>query len=294
MEERDWLILKVLYEQKNITKTAQSLYISQPALTARLRQIEDEFGVKVAYRTTKGVHFTAEGEFLVNSAQDVLQNYRKIKDDVLSLGDRVAGTLRIGASSYFTMYMLPKLLRRFGQSYPDVEFKVVTTWSREIFNLMHNQEIHVGFISSDYGWANQKHVLFEEEICIVSRNEFDFKELPKLPRINYQSDGLIKTMIDKWWRDNFAEPPFVSMEVDKLATCKEMVMNGLGYAIMPSLIMSDQSKVYKSILYDKDGCPLRRSSSMIYYHELLGINVVKAFTGFVESLNARNMFFPSK
>lgn len=292
MEERDWMILKVLYEQKNITKTAQTLYLSQPALTARLRQIEEEFGVKIAYRTTKGVHFTAEGEFLVNSAQSVLKNFHKIKDEVLSLGDRVAGTLRIGASSYFTMYMLPKILRRFGEAYPNVEFKVITTWSRDIFNLMHNQEIHVGFISSDYGWSNQKHVLFEEEICIVSLNEFKLQDLPSLPRINYQSDGLIKAMIDKWWRDNFSQPPFVSMEVDKLATCKEMVMNGLGYAIMPSLIMSNQTNVYKLNLSDKEGKPLRRSSSMIYYQELLGINVVNAFAGFIEKLDARKMFFP--
>ena len=64
MEDRDWLIIKVLNEQKNITKTAQALFISQPYLTTRIRHIEDEFGVKMIYRGSRGVHFTPEGDYL--------------------------------------------------------------------------------------------------------------------------------------------------------------------------------------------------------------------------------------
>ena len=50
MDERDWLILKILYEKKNITKTAQSLYISQPTLTKRIQQIEKEFDLTIINR----------------------------------------------------------------------------------------------------------------------------------------------------------------------------------------------------------------------------------------------------
>ena len=50
MEERDWLIIKTLYEQKNVTKTAEKLYLSQPTLTARIKHIENALGAKLLYR----------------------------------------------------------------------------------------------------------------------------------------------------------------------------------------------------------------------------------------------------
>ena len=58
MEERDWQIIKTLYEQKNITKTARVLYMSQPTLTARIKQIEESLGTKLLYRGNKGITFT--------------------------------------------------------------------------------------------------------------------------------------------------------------------------------------------------------------------------------------------
>lgn len=285
MEERDWLILQVLYEQKNITKTAQSLFISQPALTARLQQIEKEFGIKIVHRTSRGVHFTPQGEYLVKSSSEVLLKLRKIKEQVQNLDKKVAGTLRIGASSYFTMYTLPPLLKLFREAYPNVEFKVTTTWSKDVFSLVYNQEVHFGFISSDYGWQYQKHLLFTEPIYVASMDVLTLNDLPHLPRIDYHSDSLIKAMIDKWWRENFTRPPTVSMEVDKLATCKEMVKHGLGYGIMPSKMLNDVNNLHKIMLTDKEGAPVIRKAWMIYYEDSLEVNVIKAFVRFVEQLD---------
>lgn len=285
MEDRDWLILQILYEQKSITKAAQALFISQPALTARLRYIEGYFGIKIVHRTSKGVHFTPQGEYLAQSATEMLANLRAIKERVTDMSTTVAGTLRLGASSYITMYMLPRLLKLFKQEYPHVEFKVTTTWSRDIFNLVHNQDIHVGFVSSDYGWQGQQHLLFEEPVCIVSTNKLNLSDLPKLPRINYQTDSLIKAIIDKWWRENFSEPPCISMEVDKLSTCKEMVVNGLGYGIMPSMIVNDKDNLHRIILTDKNNQPLLRQTRMLYHAEILEMNVVSAFVNFVKHID---------
>jgi len=282
MEDRDWMILQVLREKKNITKTAQALFISQPALTARLRQIEKEFGITIVHRTSKGVRFTPQGEFLARSSAEVLLKLRKIQEQVLNLDGTVTGTLRLGASSYFTMCTLPPLLKLFKQQNPQVEFKVLTTWSKDIFNLVYNQEVHIGFVSSDYGWSSHKHLLFEEPIYVASRDEVTFKDLPTLPRINYQSDGLIKAKIDKWWRENFSLPPTISMEVDKLATCKEMIKHGHGYAIMPGRILQDMDTVHKIMLTDQEKKPVLRGSWMLYNEEVLEMTVLKTFIDFVQ------------
>lgn len=285
MEDRDWLILQVLHEQKSITKTAQTLFTSQPALTARLQQIEKEFGLKIVHRTSKGVQFTPQGEFLAKSSTEVLQKLRKIKEQVLNIGDSVSGTLRLGASSYFTMYSLPPLLKLFKKQHPHIDFKVMTTWSREIYNLVHNQEVHIGFVSSDYGWPDRKHLLFEESIYVASADDIQLEDLPGLPRIDYLTDGLIKASIDSWWREHFTQPPILNMEVDKLATCKEMVRHGLGYAIMPSRILADTPNLKKIKLTHLDGQPILRKSWMIYHADSMEMNALKEFIKYVEFFN---------
>lgn len=284
MEERDWLIISTLFEQKNITRTAQLLFMSQPALTARLRHIETEFHVKIVQRTTKGVQFTPEGEFLAKSAKEMLTKFRNIRNEVVGLSCNVAGTLIIGASNYLTMYTLPPVLQLFKQQYPKVEFKVTTTWSKDVFSLTYNQDVHVGFVSIDYGGFNEKYLLYEEPICIASTSPISIKNLPDLPRIDYQTDHLLKAQIDKWWRENFSRPPLISMQVDKLANCKEMVRFGLGYAIMPSRILNDIKAIKKINLLDKSGNPLMRKTWMIYNSQVLEINLVRVFVDFVKTL----------
>ena len=64
MKDTDWEILYRLYETPNMTKVADMLYISQPSLTKRVKSMEKDFGVKIINRTSKGVKFTPEGEYL--------------------------------------------------------------------------------------------------------------------------------------------------------------------------------------------------------------------------------------
>lgn len=285
MEDRDWLILQVLYEQKNITKTAHVLFLSQPALTARLRQIEEEFGAKIVYRCNKGVHFTTQGEYLAKSAGEMLLKVRNIKEHVINMEKEVTGTLRLGASNFFTKYKLPRLLKLFRNQYPKVEFKVTTGWSKDVFNLLYNQDIHVGFIRGDYNWQGGKHLLFEESMCIASTEKININDLPHLPKIDYQTDSSIKPLIDNWWRDTFSEPPSISMSVNQLDTCKEMVVNGLGYAIIPRMILNDIDNLHIIDLADKDGKPLIRQTWMIYHQELLEMNIIKVFVNFIKTLD---------
>lgn len=285
MEDRDWLILKELYEHKNITKTAQLLFISQPALTNRLRLIEKEFGVKIVQRGRRGVHFTPQGEYIAKSADHVLAEIRNIKENALNMGQKVSGTLRIAASNLFTRSILPRLLSEFKMQYPDVEFKVMTGWSRDMFNLIYNQDVHIGFIRGDFEWTDRKNLIYEETVCVANKEKIDLTELPFMSRIDYRTDYSFKMLIDSWWTENYAVPPNVGMEVDKQETCMEMVAHGLGYAILPSIILKNVDNIFRSTLIDKTNQPILRRTWMYYHEEALELNMVKAFVRFVEALD---------
>ncbi|MEY2196465.1 DNA-binding transcriptional LysR family regulator [Neobacillus sp. B4I6] len=283
MDERDWMVLQTLYKEKNITKAAQHLYISQPALTNRLQQLEKEFGITIVNRGRRGVQFTPQGEYLAKSAHEMLLNIQKIKENVLNMEDNVAGTLRLGVSTFFTDYMLPNLLKLFKERYPTIEFKVTTGFSSHIAHLIYNQDVHIGIVKGDFSWKDHKHLLFEETICIASKEKIDIHNLPNLPRIDYHTDSLLKNSINNWWSEHFTQPPLVSIEVDKVDTCKKMVVNGLGYAILPSMILNDVNDVYKTDITTIDGNPIVRKTWMFYHKDSLELNIVKAFVEFMEN-----------
>lgn len=288
MEEHDWLILQVLYKHKNITKTAQELFISQPSITKRLRKIEKDFGVTIVQRGRRGVHFTPQGEFLAKSAEAILHSIRMVREKVKSMDSQVAGTLRIGVSNYFSKYKLPGILKLFKLKYPMVEFQVTTGWSRDIYKAVYNQDVHVGFVRGDYNWPDQSHLLFEEPLCIASVDEIDLVNLPKLPRIDYRTEHIFKSLLDKWWMENYSESPLIGIEVDKVDTCREMIINGLGYAIVPRLIVANDEEVNKIDITDKNGIPIIRQTWMYYYNELLEMKTVKAFVNFVKEIELQS------
>ncbi|KUO61313.1 MAG: LysR family transcriptional regulator [Gracilibacter sp. BRH_c7a] len=283
MDERDWLILRALYEHKNITKAAQELYMSQPALTNRLKDIEEKFKVKIAMRGRRGVHFTPQGEYLANYADQIILNLRRIKENVLNFDKNIGGTLRIGTSRLAAKYQLPKILRLFRNEYPEVDFKVIATWSRNIPNYLKSEEVHIGIFRGEQYWPDEKHLLSEEKICIASKNRIKLQDLPNLPRIDFETDSLLQVEIDNWWKRNYTQPPQISMEVDQVDTCKEMVINGLGYAILPNIVVQGVKDIDTMDIFNEDGQPITRRTWMAYQKKSTDINAVRVFVDFVKS-----------
>ena len=103
-------------------------------------------------------------------------------------------------------------------------------------------------------------MLYEEPICIASSQAFQLEDIPFLPRIDYDTDGMIKLRIDKWWRQHFNNPPLINMKVDRLATCREMIKAGLGYGIVPSRIIRGLDDIYTYKLQDEQGQDLIRKT----------------------------------
>jgi DNA-binding transcriptional LysR family regulator len=281
MEDRDWLILQELYRTKNITKASQKLYMSQPALTARLQNIESEFNVKIVTRSTKGIKFTPEGEYLVAKADDMLEELHKIKNQIQELHNEIAGTINIGASNYLTLHTLPGLLEKFQKLHPAVKYTVATDWSKEISLGVCHKKYHLGFVSVDYGYT-KKIKMYDEPICVAYRDEIKLEDLPKLSRIDYQSDPLLRAQIEKWWGEHFEEPSHINMDVERLESCKHMIKHGLGYSIIPYQMVAEDKDIHTTLLRDAKKHILTRTSWLLYIDETAQIPTVKAFIDFIK------------
>lgn len=288
MDQKDWNLLKTLYEQKNITRTAEQLYVSQPSLSYRLKNLEEQFGVPLFFKTKKGVEFTAEGEYLVRYSEDMLKQFQKMKDKMSNMKKEVSGTMRIGVSSNFAQYLLPKLLKAFSKEYPNVRFNVRTGWTSEVVDLLNNSSVHVGIVRNDQGWTGEKQLLRKEPLYLISKRQIDIIKLPHYPLIRYSTDNSLKETISIWWGDHFLKPAKVEMEVDRLETCKEMVKNDFGFAIVPGICLKKDDDLYQQEIYFKDGSPVTRDTRLIYNESLVNLTVVDRFVNFLKAWDGKD------
>ncbi|CAI9390042.1 MULTISPECIES: LysR family transcriptional regulator [Bacillaceae] len=111
MNEKDCLLLLYLQKEQNITKAAEHLFMTQPALTYRIRQLEKEFQVEILSKNGKNIRLTPAGEHLVEYAKRILSDLRKTKEFLLNLENELIGSLKIGVNSHFGLYNLPSILK---------------------------------------------------------------------------------------------------------------------------------------------------------------------------------------
>ena len=281
MDAKDWLILKIISEEKNITKAAERLYISQPALTYRLKNIEKEFGARFVSRSHNGIVLTHQGEFMLAYANEMLERFQSTKERIKNMENKVQGTLRLGSSSIFAHHDLPNILKLFLEQYPDVDVILKTGMSARIYRMLQKEEITVAILRGDYPWAEEKHLLRDEPICLVSAEPLEFTDLPAKTQITYMTDSSLKPLIENWWREFFNEAPRATMDVDSMDTCRQMVLHGLGWAVLPAMGLSEHSGLHVKELYWRNGKPLRRSTWLMYYASSLELITVRTFVDYL-------------
>ncbi|MEH7223591.1 LysR family transcriptional regulator [Bacillus sp. JJ1566] len=285
MDSKDWNILKVLYEEKNITRAAEKIYISQPALTYRIKNIEQELGVEIMFRTKKGIKFTKEGEYLTKYANKMLYDFQKVKDHLLNMNDTDGGMIRLGVSRNFARFMLPDILKEFLDINTNVQFHVTTSLSQSIMKMLEKDSINLAIVRGDNYWQDGKILLKRESLCLISKEPINVDRLHELPRIIFKTDNELQQSIDKWWQQNYSDPYTVAMDIDNIETCTKMVANGLGYAIVPSIGLTEYPDLHKIVLTDPEGKPILRDTWLLYRKEDLDYPIIKKFISFLKDKN---------
>ena len=281
MNLNDCQLLIDLYKTKNITHTANNLYISQPALTYRIKQLEKKYKIELIVRGSKGIDFTEEGRILYEHAVQILHNERLLVDQLANLTEDTQGTISIGASGLFSLYHLPKILNDFKELYPKIYIQLKTGWSSEIKEALNAEDIHLAIIRGNYSLNAKKYTLCKEELFVVSKTPFKKEDIPKLPFITYKTDLSLSHMIDKWWRANFQQPIRPSIETDMAATCKEMVKYNLGIAVLPGISIEGED-LYKISLNEFGESIYYRETSLYYNPYVENLRHVNLFLEFLK------------
>ncbi len=133
-------------ENKNFSRAAEVLHMTQPAVSQYIRTIEENLGVRLLDRTNKYVRVTKAGEIVYHHAKEIVALYTRMGSLLDDLTNQVKGPLTIGASYTYGEYILPYVIAKMKKQYPDVRPTVTIGNTEKIAELVRNHQLDVGII----------------------------------------------------------------------------------------------------------------------------------------------------
>ncbi|QCR31634.1 LysR family transcriptional regulator [Lysinibacillus sp. SGAir0095] len=273
-------IIKILAEEKNMRKAAERLFLTQPALSQRLQSIEKDWGAQLFIRSQKGLTPTPAGELVIQYANETILRKEQIFDTIQALNSKVHGTLKIACASIVGQNWLPKVLKEFVTIYPDAKISLITGWSSEIVKALYEGEAHVGIVRGQVEWKGKKVHLFRDMMYLVDKEIENIDDIltTDRPFIQFKSDSNYYQEIQLWWQRHFSSNPKRQIIVDQIETCKQMAMNGIGYAILPSITLNGEEDVNKiPLTQNEKDTGLTRDTWLIGYDSSFELRQVAAF-----------------
>lgn len=131
-------------KNKSFSKAAKDLYMTQPAVSQGIMQLEKELDTRLFTRTPKGVSLTNEGRLLFEYANSAMNLIRVGEEKMLELKNLTTGELKIGVGDTISRYFLPPYLEDFHNRYPNIKFKIVNGTTLEICALIKSGEVDIG------------------------------------------------------------------------------------------------------------------------------------------------------
>jgi len=193
MDYRDGVFLSVA-ENLSFSKAAEELFISQPAVTNHIKELEKKLNVALFERKGNKIYLTKAGALAYNHLKKIRQSYREFEFDLEQLNDSFKGILRIGASSTISQYLIPEVIASFHKRYPEIEFYLLNGNSFEMEQKLLENEIELALVENEASHINIKYIDFldDEIVAVTGSNSVyakrklisvaDFQELPVVLR----------------------------------------------------------------------------------------------------------------
>jgi len=250
-------ILKAIATEKNFTKAAAILYISQPSLSKQIKVLEQNLDILLINRERNNISLTESGKVLLQYSERILalceESCRALID--LKNGDR--GNLTVGASQTIGTYLMPRILALFAQNYPQINLKVQVNSTRIIAKKIINREIDIavvgGEISDDLRKSLSIKTFVSDELSLIiskshpfaKKNKINKGDLYCLDFITLNPNSTIKNFIDNILIQNQIETKQLKtiLQLNSIEGIKTAVSLGLGAAFVSSSAIEKEIKL---------------------------------------------------
>ena len=226
--------------RRSVSRAAEALFLTQPALTARIQGLEKELGARLFVRTSRGMKLTGAGDAFLPYAVRALDALTDGRMQVNALERGGAGRLAIGAAPAVSTYVLPGLLKRFAESHPRVEVRVRTGHSEEMLDLVLREQVDVGLVRTLRHRDIASTPLYEDRLILVVEPMHPFAASGRIRLDEIAGEQLIlfdrtssyHELTSAFFRRAGVSPTGV-MELDNIDAAKKMVEQGFGVALLP-------------------------------------------------------------
>lgn len=255
----------------SLTKAAEELFISQPAVSQAIRQLEGQLGMTLFNRGHRGMELTAQGgELVIDDVEKALRLLSGVEDKVSKLRHSAQGTLRIGASETIFQYCIADRLIEYHKLYPDVKFELISDVSPKIVDYLKADRCDVGFLNlpleADDGVVISDTVMLLNDVFIAGEPYKELKdqklfvwELKKYPLLLMQPNTVFRTSFNHY-TENLGIQLEPTIEVDSWGFMKKLVAEGMGIGCIPREYT--QNKMANGQIFELDVEPLLPTRSV--------------------------------
>jgi LysR family nitrogen assimilation transcriptional regulator len=228
-------------EAKSITKAAEHLYVAQPALGLQIRKLEEELGVELFVRHSRGVAPTEAGLLLAQHAQVLLRQFARARQDLLDFARSPHGRVSVGLTPTVTSVLVAEFAGRCRAEYPDVVLTISGGLSERLIQWVEEDQIDLSLSynrSSAGGLRCEP--MAEEVLYFVEQASPDdddsstvqLTEVGGVPLVMPSRPHLLRVLVDEHLASAGMESNVV-FEMDSVAAMRELVVNGVASMIMP-------------------------------------------------------------
>ena len=230
----------VVAREGSITRASELLHLSQPAVSAHIRAIEDALDVTLFERTPRGMSLTAEGNRLLAKAEQTLGAHQALIEEATRLKGRLAGRLRIGAGSNSNHEAVGRLLTKLAERGPDVEVTLVHGTSQDILAGLRNDTLDAGFYNeggeSDPALATIEVSRFKTYLVappglVAVTDPLDWRALAERPWIYPTSSACCGRTAEGMFKAHQIRPKRI-ISVDRESVTRTLIAGGLGVGLL--------------------------------------------------------------
>ena len=278
-------------ELGNFSRAADKVLRSQPAVSAQIRQLEDEYGAKLFDRTKKSVTLTPAGELLLDYVRRMLalrdESLRAIADS----DPEIRGVLSIGANETTFLYVLPKVLARYHQQYPKVRITVYRNFSHKVLEKVEDDEVELGVVTTPVKSESLAVVpIFKDRLVwivsadspLAAKKKVTLDELAQEDLILHKM-GSLRRLLEKQLRP-FRPQLRVTMELTSAEMVKKFVAAGLGASMISEMFVKEEVKDKKIAILQTDGEQLYRELGLVYHEGRSLSRAAQAFVSLAKDL----------
>lgn len=227
----------------SMTAAADKLFLTQPAVSQQMKNMEDDLGVELIVRGSKQIKMTAQGEVLYEHAKKILSLAQLAEVSIKSIGAQLRGELRIGTLNSIGLHLMSPVVSRLLKFNPDFKIKVDYAKGEQLIQSYKKGELDVLVLPEvklNYNAElpeSKSQVLFQEEIWLVGSGKDEFypshisiAELKKIPYVHFSNEF---PDFDKVLTAAVGSVPSV-FESANVGTLKRVIEYGLGIGFLPS------------------------------------------------------------